>query len=104
MATQEETEIAVEECLQQIAQEYKISFKKFETKDYTKGNYSSNTWTYRTSHNRVSLEFWFSSITSRKEDVETTFLADEDKKLLEQKLREGLNRLQAFVKKKKGMF
>lgn len=104
MATQAETENAVEECLQQIGQEYKIVFKKFDTKEYTKGDYSSSTWTYRTIHNRISLEYWFSSITSRKEDVETTFLADDNKELLDQKLREGLNKLQSFVKKKKGVF
>ena len=104
MATQAETEIAVEECLQKISQEYKIAFKKFETKEYTKGNYSSSTWTYNTIYNRVSLEYWFSSVTSRKEDVTTTFLVDDDKELLDQKLREGLIKLQAFVKKKKGIF
>lgn len=104
MATQAETEKTIEECLSQIGQNLKISFKKFETEIYTQGEYRSGTWTYKTSRNRVSLEYWFSSFSSRKEDVEISYSADEDKKILENNLREGLSRLQQFVKRKKGIF
>lgn len=104
MATQAETDKVVEECLQQLGNEYKISFKKFETEDYTKGDYRSGTWTYKSSWKRVSLEYWFSSFSSRKEDVEINYSADENKETLEKNLSDGLSRLQTFVKKKKGMF
>lgn len=104
MATQAETDIAVEECLQQIGQEYKISFKKFETEDYTKGAYRGGTWTYKTSWNRVSLEYWFSGFSSRKEDAEISYSADENKEELKNRLKDALARLQTFVKRKKGMF
>ena len=104
MATQIETDKAVEESLQQIGQEYKISFKKFETEDYTKGIYRAGIWTYKTSWKRVSLEYWFSGFSSRKEDIEISYSDDENKEMLQKNLRDGLSRLQTFVKKKKGMF
>ena len=104
MATQAETDIAVEECLQQIGQEYKISFKKFETEDYTKGAYRGGTWTYKTNWNRVSLEYWFSGFSSRKEEAEISYSADENKEELKNRLKDALAKLQTFVKRKKGMF
>lgn len=104
MATLAETEIAVEECLQQIGQEYKISFKKFETEDYTKGAYRGGTWTYKINRSRISLEYWFSGFSSRKEDAEISFSTDENREELKSRLKETLGKLQTFVKRKKGMF
>lgn len=104
MATQAETEIAVDECLQQSGREHKISFKKFETENYTRGDYRASTWTYKLTSNRVSLEYWFSGFSSRKEDAEINYSADENKEELKSRLKDALSRLQAFVKRKKGMF
>lgn len=104
MATQAETEIAVEECLAEIGRGSKISFRKFETEEYTRGDYRSGTWTFKLNPSRVSLEYWFSAFSSRKEDVAVSFAADENRETLTKNLKEGLSKLQTFVKRKKGMF
>lgn len=104
MPTKIETEKAVEECLQEIGQDYKVSFKKFETENYAQGDYRAGIWTYKISWNRVSLDYWFSGFSSRKEEIEINYSDDENKEKLKEKLIDGLNKLQAFVKKKKGIF
>lgn len=104
MASQEETIQAVVETLQRIGQESKIVFKEFVIEDHTQGKYRSGTWTYKILRNRVSLEYWFSSFSSRKEEVDVTFQTDEDRKKLEADLRKCLEVVREAVKRKKGMF
>jgi hypothetical protein len=104
MASQEETKQAIIGCLQYIGQESKIVFKEFVIEDHTMGKYRSGTWTYKIVRNRVSLEYWFSSFSSRKEEVDTTFQTDENSQKLESDLRKCLEVVREAVKRKKGMF
>jgi len=104
MASQEETKQAVVECLQRIGQELKINFKEFVIEDHTQGKYRSGTWTYKLMRNRLSLEYWFSSFSSRKEDADLTFWTDENPQKLESDIRKCLDVVRDAVKRKKGMF
>jgi hypothetical protein len=104
MATQEETIEAVVECLKRIGQESKIIFKEFEIEAHTQGKYRSGTWTYKVLRQRISLEYWFSAFSSRKEETDITFQTDNDVKKLEDDLRKCLSIVRDAVKRKKGMF
>lgn len=104
MATQEETKQAVVECLNRIGQDLKIEFEEYEIEPQTLGEYDSDTWTYKIVRQRVSLEYWFSSFSSRKEEIDITYGADENREKLEADLRECLSRLREVVKRKKSMF
>lgn len=104
MATQLETAQEVENCLERIGQEMKISFRMFLTDTFTQGSYKSGTWTYEIIQQKVSFVYWFSSFSNRKEEVITTYSADDDKEKLENDLKAGLGKLRQFVNKKKGMF
>ncbi len=104
MATQEETLQKVIECLSRIGQESKIIFKEFEIEAHTQGKYRSGTWTYKFARQRVSLEYWFSAFSSRREETDITYQADDDLKKLEDDLRKCLNKVRDAVKRKKGMF
>jgi hypothetical protein len=104
MATQEETIEAVVECLKRIGQESKIIFKEFEIEAHTQGKYRSGTWTYKVLHQRVSLEYWFSAFSSRKEETDISYQTDNDIKKLEDDLRKCLSIVRDAVKRKKGMF
>lgn len=104
MATQEETKQAVEDCLKQIGQELKITFKEFVIDSYTQGGYRSGTWTYKLARNRVSLDYWFDSFSSRKEEIDITYSADDDEDKLKSDLKECQNSVRRFVNKKKGIF
>ena len=104
MATQEEAKQAVVECLTRIGQESKIVFKEFDIEAHTQGKYRSGTWTYKILRQRVSLEHWFSSFSSRKEEIDTTYHTDHDAQKLEADLRKCLGTVRDAVKRKKGMF
>lgn len=104
MATQEETRQEIIECLKRIGQESKIIFKEFVIEEHTQGKYRSGTWTYKLTRQRVSLEHWFSSFSSRKEETNLTYQADNDVKKLEDDLRKCLSKVREAVKRKKGMF
>jgi hypothetical protein len=104
MATQEDTKREVVECLNRIGQESKIIFKEFEIEAHTHGKYRSGTWTYKLYRQRISLEYWFSSFSSRKEETDLTFQTDDDVKKLEVDLRKCLSTVREAVKRKKGMF
>ncbi len=104
MASQEEAKEAVVECLTRIGQELKINFKEFVIEDHTGGRYRSGTWTYKILRQRVSLEYWFSAFSSRKEEVDITYHTDEDRAKLEADLRRCLDTVRDAVKRKKGMF
>ena len=104
MATQEEAKQAVTGCLERIGQESKIVFKEFEIEAHTGGKYRSGTWTYKVLRNRVSLEHWFSSFSSRKEETDITYQTDNDLVKLEEDLRKCLGTVREAVKRKKGMF
>lgn len=104
MATQAETAQAAEECLKRIGQELKISFREFEIETYTGGGYNSGAWTYKITPRRVALDYWFSSFSTKKEEIEITYAADEDATKLERDLRAGLDKLREAVKRKKGIF
>lgn len=104
MATQEETKQTVEDSLKRIGRELKIIFDDFSTETYTQGGYSSGTWTYKLTPRRLSLEYWFSSFSNRKEEIEITYPADDNKEKLENDLREALSKLRQIVNRKKGTF
>jgi len=104
MVTQEEAKEAVVECLTRIGQESKIVFREFEIEAHTQGKYRSGTWTYKIFRQRVSLEHWFSAFSSRKEETDISYQADEDLKKLEADLRKCLDLVREAVKRKKGMF
>ena len=104
MATQDETKQAVEDCLIRIVKEFRIVFAEFQTDAYTQGGYSSGKWTYNLSQRSVSLDYWFSSFSSRKEQVEITYPQDDNKEKLESDLREGASKVRQFVNQKKRMF
>ncbi|HEY8559686.1 MAG TPA: hypothetical protein VIL74_04725 [Pyrinomonadaceae bacterium] len=104
MATQEEVKAAVAECLTRIGQDLKIVFKEFEIEAHTGGKYRSGTWTYKFARNRVSLEYWFSAFSSRKEETNVTYQTDGDAAKLEADLRKCLDTVRDAVKRKKGMF
>lgn len=104
MATQEDIKPAIVECLNRIGQESKIKFDEYDIETQTRGAYKSETWTYKIVGRRVSLEYWFSSFSSRREEKDITFGADENKEKLETDLRECLGKLRETVKRKKGMF
>jgi len=104
MATQEEAKQAVAGCLNRIGQEAKINFKEFEIEAHTQGKYRSGTWTYKILGRRVSIDYWFSAFSSRKQEIDITFHADEDLSKLEADLRNGYDAVREAVKRKKGMF
>lgn len=104
MATHEETAQAVQEALKRIGQDARIIFNEFSTETYSQGGYKSGKWTYAVLHQKISLAYWFSAFSSRKEEFETTYASDDDKAKLESDLRDGLSRLRQFVNKKKGTF
>lgn len=104
MATQEEAKQAVRESLKRIGQGQRIIFDEFAVETYTGGGYSSGTWTYKFTPTTVSIEYWFSAFSSRKEEVEITYAADENKEKLELDLKEGLSKVRQFVNRKKGIF
>lgn len=104
MTAQPEAKQAIANSIKQIGQESKINFEEFETEKYTQGGYRSGKWTYRISNNNVALEYWFSSFSSRKEEVKVTYPADGDSAKLESDLKECLSRLRQFVNRKKGTF
>ena len=104
MATQEELEQAVEDCLKKIGKEFKINFSRYLTPTYTQGGYGAGDWTYNLTQHRVSLEYWFSAFSSRKEEIEATYPADGDKEKLESDLRAVFTKVHQVVKRKKGLF
>jgi hypothetical protein len=104
MATQEEARKAVIYCLSRIGQESKSVFKEFEIEAHTQGKYRSGTWTFKIFRQRVSLEYWFSAFSSRKEEADTTYQTDEDMQKLEADLRKCFDEVREAVKRKKGMF
>lgn len=104
MASQEETVETVTECIELIGSDYDIDFDEYDIETQTQGKYRSGTWTYRVVRQNVSLEYWFSSFSSRKEEVDITYGADDDRNKLEKDLRECLSRLREVVKRKKSMF
>lgn len=104
MATQAATKQAVEDCLKRIGRESRIVFDEFATETYTSGGYGAGTWTYKLTGNRIALEYWFSSFSTRKEETEITYSDDENPEKLESDLRACLSRVQQVVKRKKGLF
>jgi hypothetical protein len=104
MADQEEAKRAVVQCLSRIGQELKIVFKEFEIEAHTQGKYRSGTWTYKILGRRVSFEYWFSAFSSRREEIDITFHADNDLQKLEDDLRKCFDAVREAVKRKKGMF
>lgn len=104
MATQEEAKQAVVDCLTRIGQESKIVFKEFEIEAHTQGKYRSGTWTYKIFRQRISLDYWFSSFSSRKQEIDITYHTDDDLKKLEADLRDCYDAVREAVKRKKGMF
>lgn len=104
MAINPEEKQAIEDSLKKIGQESKINFEEFETEKYSQGSYRSGKWTYKISQNIVALEYWFSSFSSRKEEVKVTYSADGDAVKLESDLKGCLSQLRQFVNRKKGMF
>lgn len=104
MATQEETKQAIEECLKRIGRSSRVIFEAFAIETYTQGEHSSGTWTYKFAPPKVSIEYWFSSFSSKKEETEITYQDDGDKEKLESDLRAAFSKVQEAVKRKKGMF
>lgn len=104
MATQEETKQAVEDCLKRIGRASRAIFEEFSVETYTQGGYSSGTWVYKFSPPRVSIEYWFSSFSSKKEETDITYMDDNDLAKLENDLRACFSKVQEAVKRKKGMF
>jgi hypothetical protein len=104
MATQEEAKQAVLYCLSRIGQESKIVFKEFEIEAHTQGKYRSGTWTYKILRQRVTLEYWFSAFSSRREETDITYQTDDDSQKLENDLRKSFDAVREAVKRKKGMF
>ncbi|MGI8470425.1 MAG: hypothetical protein ACR2N3_18450 [Pyrinomonadaceae bacterium] len=104
MATQEETNQAVVKCLNHIGQWSKIDFEEYDVETQTRGDYDDDNWTYKIVRQRVSLEYWFSSFSSRKEETDITYGADGDRAKLESDLRACLDKLREIVKRKKSMF
>jgi hypothetical protein len=104
MKTQEEINQAVVACLNRIGQELKIDFEEYDIETQVSGDFDDDNWTYKIVRQRVSLEYWFTSYSSRKEETDITFGADGDAGKLEKDLRECLEKLRGFVKKRKGIF
>lgn len=104
MTKQEELTQAVAQSLQTIGQESKIVFKEFDIEEHTQGKYRAGTWTYKIFGRRVSLDYWFSSFSSKKEEADTTFQTDGDAQKLEADLRKCFDAVREAVKRKKGMF
>lgn len=104
MTTQDEINQAVGVALNKIGQEAKTEFEEYDIETQVRGTYEDDNWTYKTTRQRVSLEYWFSSFSSRKEDVDITYGTDNDSAKLEKDLRECFDRLRNFVKKRKGIF
>ena len=104
MATLTEAKQTVEESLKHIGRESRIVFDEFATETYTNGGYGAGTWTYRFTGNRLTIEYWFSSFSTRKEELELTYANDDNLEKLESDLRACLSRVQQIVKKKKGLF
>jgi hypothetical protein len=104
MATQEEAKQAVLNCLEKIGQDAKIVFKEFEIEAHTQGKYRSGTWTWKIFRQRVSLEYWFSAFSSRKEEIDITYQSDDDLRKLEDDLRRAYDAVREAVKRKRGMF
>ncbi len=104
MATQDETKQTLVECLNRIGQKSKTTFKEYEVEAHTQGKFRPGTWTYKLFQRRVSLEYWFSSFSSRKEETDISYQNDNDAKKLEDDLRECFDKVREAVKRKKGMF
>ena len=104
MPTQEEAKQAVEDCLKRIGRVSRVVFEEFSIETYTGGGYSSGTWVYNFAPGRVSIEYWFSAFSSRKEETEITYQDDENTEKLESDLRTCFVKVQEAVKRKKGMF
>lgn len=104
MAAQEEVNRAVVECLNKIGQTSKIEFEEYDIETQTSGAYDDDNWTYKIARERISLEYWFSSFSSRKEETDITYATDENSEKLEKDLRECFGKLRDFVKRRKGMF
>src|ERR1044072_9473425 len=100
MASQEETKQKFVGCLQHIGQDSKISFKEFEIEAHTQGQYRPGTWTYKLARQRVSLEYWFSSFSSKKEETDISFQTDENVQKLEADLRKCFETVREAVKRK----
>lgn len=104
MKTQEETNEAIVECLNRIGKDLKIDFDEYDIEMQVSGDFDDDNWTYKIVRQRVSLEYWFTSYSSRKEETDITFGADGDFGKLENDLRECLDKLREFVKRRKGIF
>ena len=104
MATQEETSQAVVECLNSLGKESKIEFEQYDIETQTRGDYEDDNWTYKIARQRISLEYWFSSFSSRKEETDITYGADDNRAKLESDLRKCFDKLRQVVKKRKGIF
>jgi hypothetical protein len=104
MATQAETKQAVEDCLKRIGRASRIIFEEFAIEIYTGGGYSSGTWVYKFTPSKVSIEYWFSSFSSKKEETDITYADDNNAEKLESDLRASFGKVQEAVKRKKGMF
>ena len=104
MATQDETKQELVECLSRIGQKLKITFREYEIEVHTQGKFRPGTWTYKISHRRVTLEYWFSSFSSRKEETDISYQTDNDAQKLETGLTECFDKVREAVKRKKGMF
>ena len=104
MATLEETKQAVEDCLKRIGRQSRAIFEEFAIEKHTAGGYSSGSWAYKLTPGRVSIEYWFSAFSTRKEETEITYASDDNMEKLENDLRACFNKVQDAVKRKKGMF
>jgi hypothetical protein len=104
MTTKAEAEKAIIDCLKRIGQEYKINFEEFSTETFSGGGYKAGKWTYKINNQWVAVNYWFSSFSNRKEEVKTSYIADDDRQKLEADLRECVGNLRQFVKRKTSTF
>lgn len=104
MAVKAETEQAIIDSLKSIGQEYKINFEEFSTETFSGGAYKAGKWTYKLNNQWLAVNYWFSSFSNRKEEVKITYITDEDKEKLETDLRECVDSLRQFVKRKTSTF
>ncbi len=104
MAAKAETEQAIIESLKRVGQEYKINFEEFSTETFSGGGYKAGKWTYKLNNQWLAVNYWFSAFSNRKEEVKITFHADNDGAKLETDLRECVNNLRQFVKRKTSTF
>lgn len=104
MAAKAEAETAVIEALKRIGQEYKINFEEFSTETFSGGGYKAGKWTYKITNQWIAINYWFSAFSNRKEEVKTTYLADDDTAKLDADLKECVKSVREFVKKKTSSF